>query len=116
MVATPDKDSEKIATLLSLATLKKRTERTVALSKIAPIKEKQKTRTKNTAIPLSTEMTGSGGTSTEDATITTYTVSKGDSRVFSVLFRLPQEDYTPGEVPWTDFLHAMSSLGFAIQK
>ena len=116
MVVTPDKNSEKIATLLSLATLEERTERTVASSKITPNKEKSKTRATNTALPLFTEVPRSRGTSTEDTPISTYTVSKRDARVFSMLFRIFHEDTAPGEVPWADFLHAMSSLGFAIQK
>lgn len=37
-------------------------------------------------------------------------------RVFRTLFYTPSLNATPGEVPWTDFLHAMVSTGFAPEK
>jgi hypothetical protein len=45
------------------------------------------------------------------------TVSKRAYKVFSSLFYNPEtQDTQPGEVPWTEFLHALSSAGFAVQK
>lgn len=37
-------------------------------------------------------------------------------KVFRSLFYVPSLSATPGEVPWTDFLHAMVSTGFEPQK
>ncbi|KAL5420796.1 hypothetical protein PMIN04_006125 [Paraphaeosphaeria minitans] len=37
-------------------------------------------------------------------------------KVFRILFYTPQLNSTPGEVPWTEFLHAMVATGFAPEK
>ncbi len=37
-------------------------------------------------------------------------------KVFRIVFFNPNVHTTPGEVAWTDFLHAMSSTGFTAQK
>lgn len=37
-------------------------------------------------------------------------------KVFSSLFRLSTKDGVPGELPWCDFVHAMVSIGFAVQS
>ncbi|KAH8804452.1 hypothetical protein F5884DRAFT_796055 [Xylogone sp. PMI_703] len=37
-------------------------------------------------------------------------------KVFRALFFNPTMTTRPGEVPWSDFLHAMSSTGFVVQK
>jgi hypothetical protein len=37
-------------------------------------------------------------------------------KVFRVLFHNPDITSTPGEIAWTDFLHAMTSMGFLVQK
>lgn len=37
-------------------------------------------------------------------------------KVFSTLFHVPNQTDTPGDVPWPDFLHAMASTGFQIEK
>jgi hypothetical protein len=49
-----------------------------------------------------------------DALIT-IAVSKRAQKVFSVLFYNSAES-PPGEIPWTEFLHAMSSAGFSIER
>ena len=43
-------------------------------------------------------------------------VDKRALKVFSTLFHTPNQNDKPGEIPWQDFLHAMSSVGFALQK
>ena len=45
----------------------------------------------------------------------TIAVSSRALKVFSALFHDPHSN-PPGEIPWTEFLHAFSSAGFAIQK
>jgi hypothetical protein len=43
-------------------------------------------------------------------------VSRRAFKVFSTLFHTPNQTDMPGEVPWPDFLHAMGSAGFKIEK
>ncbi|KAK2808756.1 hypothetical protein FQN50_004428 [Emmonsiellopsis sp. PD_5] len=43
-------------------------------------------------------------------------VSKRALKVFSILFHKPSESDQAGEIPWSDFLHAMVSTGFGPTK
>ncbi|KAL8644898.1 MAG: hypothetical protein Q9226_007540 [Calogaya cf. arnoldii] len=46
-----------------------------------------------------------------------FKVSKRGFKVFSTIFYTPtEEEEPPGEVPWSEFLSAMSSVGFSIKK
>ncbi|KAL0256081.1 hypothetical protein SLS55_008473 [Diplodia seriata] len=45
-----------------------------------------------------------------------FVVDKRAQKVFSTLFYTPSASSLPGEVTWTDFLHAMSSTGFTPEK
>ncbi|EKG20875.1 hypothetical protein MPH_01739 [Macrophomina phaseolina MS6] len=46
----------------------------------------------------------------------TFPVDKRAHKVFSTLFYSPSTSSQPGEVAWADFLHAMTSAGFAPEK
>ena len=46
----------------------------------------------------------------------TIEVNKRAHKVFSALFSNPMQEALPGEIPWLEFLHAMSFVGFAIEK
>ncbi|KAK5125371.1 hypothetical protein LTR85_000480 [Meristemomyces frigidus] len=46
----------------------------------------------------------------------TFTLDARALKVFRTLFFTPSISSTPGEVPWTDFLHAMAATGFAPEK
>ncbi|KAK4223619.1 hypothetical protein QBC38DRAFT_487309 [Podospora fimiseda] len=46
----------------------------------------------------------------------TFHVDARALKVFRTIFFNPDITSTPGEIPWTDFLHAMTSLGFLAQK
>ncbi|PYI03682.1 hypothetical protein BO78DRAFT_463113 [Aspergillus sclerotiicarbonarius CBS 121057] len=46
----------------------------------------------------------------------TFTVDRRAYKVFTTLFYVPSRTSQPGEVPWTDFLHAMASTGFSMEK
>ena len=46
----------------------------------------------------------------------TFAVDARALKVFRTLFYTPSVSATPGEVPWTDFLHAMAAVGFLIEK
>ncbi|KAG7005727.1 hypothetical protein G7Y79_00018g045340 [Physcia stellaris] len=43
-------------------------------------------------------------------------VSKRALKVFSTLFFDDKQEASAGEIPWTEFLHAMASVGFTVQK
>jgi plasmid maintenance system killer protein len=96
--------------------LEQRTERTVdrsSRSAKAPA-EKKKTR----GVP------GASATATAAAQAAdehldkhiTYQLDPRALKVFRTLFYTPDINATPGEVAWTDFLHAMVSAGFSAQK
>ena len=46
----------------------------------------------------------------------TFTIDARALKVFRTLFYTPSVSATPGEVAWTDFLHAMHSTGFIPEK
>ena len=46
----------------------------------------------------------------------TFEVDVRALKVFRTLFYTPSVSATPGDVPWTDFLHAMVSAGFGLEK
>ncbi|OOF91998.1 hypothetical protein ASPCADRAFT_409080 [Aspergillus carbonarius ITEM 5010] len=46
----------------------------------------------------------------------TFTVDGRAFKVFRTIFFNPALMSTPGEVPWNDFLHAMTSVGFTVMK
>jgi hypothetical protein len=43
-------------------------------------------------------------------------VSKRAFKLFSILFHNPENEPPPGEILWSEFLHALSSTGFAVEK
>ncbi|EXL65227.1 hypothetical protein FOPG_18539 [Fusarium oxysporum f. sp. conglutinans race 2 54008] len=46
----------------------------------------------------------------------TFSVDARALKVFRTLFFNPEVTSTPGSIPWNDFLHAMASTGFQIEK
>jgi hypothetical protein len=46
----------------------------------------------------------------------TFTVDKRALKVFKTIFFTPSTSSQPGEVAWGDFLHAMISTGFVVEK
>lgn len=46
----------------------------------------------------------------------TFSVDARAFKVFRTLFFKPNVTSTPGEIPWTDFVHAMVSVGFTAMK
>ncbi|KAI4270320.1 MAG: hypothetical protein LQ337_006747 [Flavoplaca oasis] len=56
-------------------------------------------------------------TAIEDNVITpVFELSKRGFKVFTTLFYTPTKEEPPGEVPWSEFLSAMASVGFSIKK
>lgn len=45
-----------------------------------------------------------------------FTVDKRAFKVFSTVFHVPSRTSQPGEIAWSDFLHAMGSVRFGIEK
>ena len=91
-------------------------ERTQVLEKdiTIPIKIKLKTRSAATEAPMTTIDVGDDDAS--PIASSTIPVSKRAYKTFSALFYNPAGDVLPGEIPWTEFLHALSSAGFSVEK
>lgn len=88
-----------------------------SLMVVTPSKEKQKT--KGTACLTMPPVESSFVEATEEAkpSISTGTVvSKRVYKVLAAFFHVPGDPYNPGEVPWAEFLHAMTALGFSAEK
>lgn len=96
--------------------LERRTERTKD-HEIAPRlpKTKPKTRGEATATPSSLEPAAADPT-TDIQPQPKFQVDAQSLKVFRILFHTPSSSSTPGEIKWTDFLHAMSSVGFRPEK
>lgn len=45
-----------------------------------------------------------------------FKVSKRGFKIFTTLFYTPSEANAPGEIPWSEFLSAMASVGFSLKK
>jgi hypothetical protein len=95
-----------------------------------PPPRRNKTKTKGQPRPRTDDDTASGSKETtlspdtptsSDLAITVEAqpqlpVDARALKVFRVLFHNPDITSAPGEVSWTDFLHAMTSMGFEAQK
>ena len=91
-------------------------ERTQVLEKdiTIPIKIKLKTRGPATESPVTVDDVGNDDPS--PIAPSAIPVSKRAYKTFSALFYNPARDVLPGEIPWTEFLHALSSAGFSVEK
>lgn len=84
-----------------------------------PTKSKQKTKTKGPAQNNDTQdISTAAEPSPQDQADTQpiFRVDKSTLKVFNTLFFTPGLSSLPGEIPWVEFLKAMSSTGFAAQK
>lgn len=80
-------------------------------------REKTKIKTRGKAAPQTSASTSIEMTEPEDQSPAhTIQVDRRASKVFSTLFHQPSTTSKPGEVPWTEFLHAMRSAGFEMEK
>lgn len=78
----------------------------------APVKSKQKT--KGIATKSGHENPVLPVTQPDEQPV--FRVDKRALKVFNTLFFTANQSSQPGEVPWRDFLYAMTSTGFAAQK
>ena len=76
-------------------------------------KAKVKTRRQDT---VSAEAVVEARVPAPSTTPPTISVHKRAYKTFTTLFYTPDNDGQPGEISWLDFLQAMSSVGFAVQK
>ena len=93
--------------------LESRTSKTLADTATRVLKEQVKTR----GIPSKSPSTN--GTVPEANGFDpqpTFAVDARALKVFRTLFFVPSMTATPGEIPWTDFVHAMKSTGFGAEK
>ncbi|KAI9931438.1 hypothetical protein MW887_010013 [Aspergillus wentii] len=94
--------------------LELRTQQTVNDGKTSPGKTKVKTRGIPDQAELQVETTYE--TTKAPDLQPTFTVDKRAYKVFSTIFYQSSRISKPGEVPWSEFLHAMSITGFAVEK
>jgi hypothetical protein len=102
----------------ALLDLEARTESTVARS-VSSTKKKAKTKKEEPqpepVVSLSKEQ-GVPKTSQSEVPQPVVLVSKRAYKAFSRVFYTPSRERDPGEVPWQDFLHAMTSVGCAAKR
>ena len=102
---------EDLSVQAALLELEARTEKTIDHEALAPRNQKVKTRGETApADPPQAQPPE------EPAQPPKFTVSKRGLKVFSTLFYSPSGEDPPGELPWSEFLSAMASVGFSIRK
>lgn len=67
-----------------------------------------------TANGINNARTDSAATTTLEKS--TLAVDKRAKKTFSILFYVPSLNDSPGDTTWTDFVHAMLSVGFVVEK
>ncbi|KAG8525269.1 uncharacterized protein KY384_008913 [Bacidia gigantensis] len=103
----------------ALAELQRRTETTVISSEPSASQPKKKTRgqpSENIASSTDTDAQTTDDDETRPPPHPPITVPKRAYKTFKSLFGGIAEDEKAGEIPWTNFLSAMASAGFAIKK
>lgn len=79
--------------------------------------EKSKIKTRGKAAPQISVSTKVQETQKgEQSPAHTIQVDRRALKVFTTLFHTPSSTSKPGEVPWADFIHAMCSAGFGVEK
>jgi hypothetical protein len=97
--------------------LELRTERTIdRTSRAARIPPEKKKKTKGVPAISAPATEAAAPTDEHLDTHVTYQLDPRALKVFRTIFYTPSPNATPGEVAWTDFLHAMVSAGFAPEK
>ncbi|KAL8764002.1 MAG: hypothetical protein Q9184_000290 [Pyrenodesmia sp. 2 TL-2023] len=89
--------------------------RTVLLESILPTKLKTRG-TPTEAVEEINAQRELPSTEIEDEVRPLFRLDKRVYKVFSSIFRLFTKDGVPGEVPWSDFINAMVSIGFPVQS
>ncbi len=105
-------DVEGLSAQAALLELQTRTEKTITSEPPQPRSEKIKTR----GAAAESEHPLEPPTDQPETKIPKFTVSKRGFKVFATLFHTASGEDPPGEVPWSDFLSAMASVGFSLRK
>lgn len=96
--------------------LEARTESTGVHGKENEQRKKRKEKTTSKSAATVEEVVQPPEPAPRDRAEPTFAVGKRAFKVFSALFYSPNTQDPPGEIPWIDFLSAMSSVNFAVQK
>ncbi|KAK4499316.1 hypothetical protein PRZ48_009829 [Zasmidium cellare] len=115
--ANKDKTMEMLTKPLSEVyfDLERRTERTTDKSSVAR-QAKTKTKTRGLPAPASTDDAPPAEAAPPVDTQPVFHVDARALKVFRTLFYTPSATSTPGEVKWDDFLWAMTSTSFRLEK
>lgn len=97
---------------VALLELQTRTEKTITSETPQPRSEKIKTR----GAAAESEDPPEAPTKETESKSPNFIVSKRGFKVFTTLFHTASGEDPPGEVPWSDFLSAMASVGFSLRK
>lgn len=100
---------------LNTLELQDRRKRTISAENIAPAQAKIKTK----GVPRGEEADAEPPAVEIEATEASkskITVSKRAFKTFAALFHNPEKETPQGEIPWNDFLHAMSSVNFGVEQ
>jgi hypothetical protein len=116
----PDTSAKDKADIVSIAKplselyfeLEQRTERTI--DRRTRVTKPEKTKTKG--LSSGTDVGDEALHVAQDDQKPSFALDTRALKVFRTLFYTPSLNATPGEVAWTDFLHAMASTGFDIEK
>ncbi|KAF7590995.1 hypothetical protein BBP40_002189 [Aspergillus hancockii] len=96
--------------------LEQRTQSTLR-SKVGPSPTKVKPKTRGIMQTVLETAADAGEVSSHGPDLQpTFHVDSRALKVFTTLFYTPSRTSQPGEIAWTDFLHAMRSTGFALEK
>ena len=108
---TEETATQSLSSRVALIELEARSEKTI--SSEAPVQRSQKIKTRGTAsesVPIDDPTDGPLVYQPPK-----LQVSKRGFKVFSTLFHSPSVEGLPGDVPWSEFLSAMASVGFSIK-
>ena len=94
--------------------LESRTSKTLSDTAARVLKEKVKTR--GSGVPPPSSFTTTIPHTPADKSPAIIPLDPRALKVFRTLSFTPSPSATPGEIPWTDFLHGMKSVGFGAEK
>ena len=97
----------------SILDIEERTQRTIA-AEAPEISVKTKVKTRGQAAEPANE--NAVAEDIVNPATPKITVGKRAHKLFSTLFYNPTQGPLPGEIPWAEFLHALSTSGFSVQK
>ena len=112
----PEFSTNVIVDEFSTLDLEECTRRTLEPVAIESIKIKVKTRGPTSEQEPADIVKGNEDLPPKINTVRTIAVGRRALKIFSILFNNPDDHELPGEVSWNDFLHALSSAGFSVEK